>query len=150
LPGRARQTHGGGDGEQQWGQEPQGKTGQSPVPGTLDDAADTRELGLLDMQQWHASDRADVQAGTGHLDQTGRDHKVGIGALQLPRQPAQTLGVDLGRGRDGDDVGPAGTYGGGDVVGATQQRYSKADEGGTVTGSEASADELHSAGPLLM
>ena len=45
------------------------------------------------------------QPGAGDLDQRRRDQQVGSGRLEVPGQPAQLLGAEVGAGQHGDRVG---------------------------------------------
>ena len=91
--------------DQERRQDEHGADRHRAVERGLDDAAAAVELRLLDLQQRQAGDGTDGQPRAGHLDERRGHHQVGAGRLELPRQPAQLLGAEVGAGEHGDSVG---------------------------------------------
>ena len=90
------------------------------------------------------------QTRAGHLDQRGRDQQVGTGRLQLPGQPAQLLGAEVGAGQDGDGVGVGEPDRLLDGAEAADDGDAALHQGGALAGQrQARGDDLEAVEPLV-
>ena len=136
-----REPDAGGDEHEQRAQDQQGERGQRPIEGFLHRPGRAGELGLLDVEELEAGDRADVHPRAGDVGESRRHDEVDPGALEVPAQALQdTTGETAGsRHCDGVDAQL------GHCLGNTRERPDDRHRGATgcgVTGRHAGADHL--------